>query len=455
MAVANKKLPFTMQDVLKDAWKSNTTNASTNRSGSGHSYSGTTSAGTNTNYARAVQNNQQQAINKAVANQNAQAGQTQGKVNAINTILTGALSSVTPVKKALDTPSGGGGGGGGGSVGGGSYAPVGSGFQASESYIKALEYTNSLLEKLSSGRTSYTDKINQALSDIENFGKFSYDMNKDALFQNALASAMKSGQMAMQDTIGQASALTGGYGSSYAVSAGNQAYNQMLEGAYDQLPDYYQIAMDAYNQELNGLYNKATMYGDLDKTEYDRLVTAYNANRQNTDSIYDREYNEFWNNKNFEEQQRQFSAEMGYKNAKLAQDQANWEKEYALSVEQAKKKDSSKKDIKDIANVITQSANQHGLGSDSPTMDLLTMYANQGYDLDEMLTYLQNVMDKPAYTLGADNQYYDQWGNLNKETPAFTFKEKDKSNSKNDKYEDQFGNEYLRGWLKSRGFSVK
>jgi hypothetical protein len=48
---------------------------------------------------------------------------------------------------------------------------------------------------------------------------------------------MNSGKSAMQDTIGQASALTGGYGSTYATSAGNQAYNAFIEDAYNNLPE--------------------------------------------------------------------------------------------------------------------------------------------------------------------------------------------------------------------------
>ena len=84
------------------------------------------------------------------------------------------------------------------------------------------------------------------MTQIQNREDFEYDVDKDPLFQQALASAMNSGKTAMQDTIGQASALTGGYGSTYATSVGNQAYNAYIEDAYNNLPEYYNMALQAY-----------------------------------------------------------------------------------------------------------------------------------------------------------------------------------------------------------------
>ena len=102
-------------------------------------------------------------------------------------------------------------------------------FQTSTAYQEAMAYTNKLLEQLSSGRTSYTDQIKDLMSQIQNRDDFEYDVSKDTMFQQALSSAMTSGRSAMQDTIGQASALTGGYASTYATSAGNQAYNALRQ----------------------------------------------------------------------------------------------------------------------------------------------------------------------------------------------------------------------------------
>ena len=112
-------------------------------------------------------------------------------------------------------------------------------FQVSDAYTQAMNYTQGLLDKVNSGKTSYTEQLNQLTQNYANKPKFQYDMNTDTLFQNALSSAMGQGKNAMQDAIGQASALTGGYASSSAQAVGNQAYNTFIKGAYDNLPAFY------------------------------------------------------------------------------------------------------------------------------------------------------------------------------------------------------------------------
>lgn len=170
------------------------------------------------------------------------------------------------------------------------WGKINSGFSASSAYYEAKRYTDQLLEKLSSGRTSYTDDVEAMMQKILNREEFEYDVDKDQLFQQALASAMNSGKTAMQDTIGQASALTGGYGSTYATSAGNQAYNAFIEDAYNNLPEYYQMALQAYQMEGEEMYNQLGMFVDADNREYQRTYDAWNANFANTESIYNKEY---------------------------------------------------------------------------------------------------------------------------------------------------------------------
>ena len=170
---------------------------------------------------------------------------------------------------------------------------INSRFSGSSLYEEAYNYTQSLLAKLSSGRTSYTDKVEAMMDKIMNREDFEYDVDSDQLFQQALASAMNSGKSAMQDTIGQASALTGGYGSTYATSAGNQAYNAFIEDAYNNLPEYYQMALQAYQMEGEEMFKELGMYVDADNREYQRTYDAWSANHANTESIYNREYGQW------------------------------------------------------------------------------------------------------------------------------------------------------------------
>lgn len=163
-------------------------------------------------------------------------------------------------------------------------------FSKPASVLQAESFLSDTLGKIQSGRTSYTDDVEAMMYKIMNRDKFEYDVDSDQLFQQALASAMNSGQTAMQDTIGQASALTGGYGSTYATSAGNQAYNAFIEDAYNNLPEYYQMALQAYQMEGEEMYRQLGMFSDADDREFGRTVDAFNATSQYRNQAYNEAY---------------------------------------------------------------------------------------------------------------------------------------------------------------------
>ncbi len=166
-------------------------------------------------------------------------------------------------------------------------------FVVPDEVTKADAWLTNQLATIQSGKTSYSDQVKSMMDEILNREKFSYDVDKDPLFQQALASAMKSGKQAMQDTIGQASALTGGYGSTYATTAGNQSYNAFIEDAYNNLPQYYQMAMEDYQLEGDEMFRKFGLVSELDDKEYNRNVTAYDATYQHRNRAYDEAYNMF------------------------------------------------------------------------------------------------------------------------------------------------------------------
>ena len=166
-------------------------------------------------------------------------------------------------------------------------------FKPSSAYTQAMATVQGILDKINSGKTSYTDQAKGLLDSITNREKFSYDVESDTMFQQYLSSMMQSGQTAMQDTMGQASALTGGYGSSYAQSVGNQAYNQYVQGAYDNLPEYYQMALQQYQMEGEDLYNQYALVSQADAQEYDRLVNSWDMNNTNAQQLYAQDYQRY------------------------------------------------------------------------------------------------------------------------------------------------------------------
>ena len=123
---------------------------------------------------------------------------------------------------------------------------------------------------------SQSDAFKTVMDQILNREKFSYDMNSDALYQQYKDKYIQQGKMAMADTMGQAAAMTGGYGNSYAAAVGNQAYQSSLQQLNDVIPELYQMAYDRYNQEGQDLYNQYGMLSNERTTEYGMWNDGYN-----------------------------------------------------------------------------------------------------------------------------------------------------------------------------------
>jgi hypothetical protein len=129
------------------------------------------------------------------------------------------------------------------------------------------------------GDFSYKNQelLDDILNQRMNREKFSYDLNGDALYQQYKDKYINQGRMAMQDTIGQASAMTGGYGNSYAATAGNQAYQASLQNLNDIVPQLYQMALDQYNQETQDLNDKYSLLSNDRSNEYGMWGDKRNA----------------------------------------------------------------------------------------------------------------------------------------------------------------------------------
>lgn len=105
-------------------------------------------------------------------------------------------------------------------------------------------------------KKTWEEQMKETADQIINRKPFEYDMNADKLYQQYKDAHIQQGKMAMEDTVGQASALTGGYGNSYAVTAGNQAYMGYMKELDNIAPSLYQAAMDRYVAEGDALNEK-------------------------------------------------------------------------------------------------------------------------------------------------------------------------------------------------------
>lgn len=148
--------------------------------------------------------------------------------------------------------------------------------------------------------------LNGYLNDYQNRDKFSYDLNSDALYQQYKDQYMHQGKLAMEDTMGQAAAMTGGYGNSYASTVGNQAYQSYLGKLNDVIPELYQLAYNKYNQDGQDLLNKISLLRGEREDYYTRYNEDYARRSGELDywtnlanSLYERDYTTYTNDETY------------------------------------------------------------------------------------------------------------------------------------------------------------
>lgn len=99
---------------------------------------------------------------------------------------------------------------------------------------------------------------------------FSYNPDADALYNQYKDRYIREGKLAMEDTLGRAAALTGGYGNSYAQTAGQQTYQRYLENLGDVTPELYQLALDRYASQGEALLSQYELMAQREQQDYDR-----------------------------------------------------------------------------------------------------------------------------------------------------------------------------------------
>ena len=163
--------------------------------------------------------------------------------------------------------------------------------------VKKLAEQLSQLEAAKPGAWTggqYGQQMQDALKALQNRKKFSYDVNSDALYQQYKDKYVQQGKQAMQDTMGQAAALTGGYGSTYGQAVGQQQYNAYLQNLNDVVPELYQLALERYNMEGDDLKTQYSLLADQYQQEYGQyrdMLSDWQTDRSFLSGRYDSERN--------------------------------------------------------------------------------------------------------------------------------------------------------------------
>ena len=166
------------------------------------------------------------------------------------------------------------------------YTPSGETEQA------RAEVSRVLAEKPGSYVSGWDKELDALYDEIANRGAFSYDLGTDPVYRQYREQYQSAGRMAMEDTMGRAAALTGGYGSSYGQQAGQQAYNAYLQKLNEVVPELYAQAREQYDREGSALYDRYELVRSRDASDYARYrdrVSDYYAELSDARSAYDAE----------------------------------------------------------------------------------------------------------------------------------------------------------------------
>ena len=145
------------------------------------------------------------------------------------------------------------------------------GYQPSEDVAAARAYRDSVAAMQPGGYSSgFEDQLQALYDQIAGRESFSYDPEEDEMYRRYARLYAAQGAAAMEDTMGQAASLTGGYGSSYAQAAGQQAYDRYLGELAALVPELRQAALAEYRQEGQALTDRYNMLNQQEKAAYDR-----------------------------------------------------------------------------------------------------------------------------------------------------------------------------------------
>ncbi|MZQ97219.1 MAG: hypothetical protein GT601_06055 [Acidaminobacter sp.] len=177
----------------------------------------------------------------------------------------------------------------------------------------------------------YADQIKTMFDQIMNAPAFDPNSIYDTPEYSALESKyQRLGDQAMGNTMGEASAMTGGRLNSWATSAASQAKNSYNQQFTDLIPQMQNNARNAYNSEMSQRMSILDMLQGMDSTEYNRFADdrdfdyGMEQDEQNWDYTMDRDAVE----------DGRYNTEWAYGMSQDELDEAWRQKEWAYKVKQ-------------------------------------------------------------------------------------------------------------------------
>ena len=130
-------------------------------------------------------------------------------------------------------------------------------------------------------QSKYKGQIDNVMGKLDDLGGYDYDPAADTAYQQYKSEYTQKAKLANQNAQANASALTGGYGSSYGTQAGQNA----MAGLSSATNGLYSQALNQYTQKKSDLQSQLTGYQQAEAQDYEKYQTNY-QNWENQRNYY-------------------------------------------------------------------------------------------------------------------------------------------------------------------------
>ena len=150
-------------------------------------------------------------------------------------------------------------------------------------------------------QSKYQGQIDNVMGKLDDLGDFDYDPASDTAYKQYKNEYTQKAKLANQNAQANASAMTGGYGSSYGTQAGQKAYAATMSDLDDVLNGLVSQNRNEYNTKKSGLQQQLSGLQQAEQNDY----TKYQSDLNNWYTDLNYKQNEYNNAYNEEQQNTQ------------------------------------------------------------------------------------------------------------------------------------------------------
>ena len=150
--------------------------------------------------------------------------------------------------------------------------------------------------------SDYTKRIDELIEKALTREDFSYDPANDPMYTQLKDEQTYLGKRAMDDVMGAAASLSGGYANSFAQTAGEHAYQDYMAQLAGSMDDMYKIALSAYDTQTSQMQSQLKELADAEEKAYQRYLDDVSEYTKTLEYYYqkllDEQEQANWNLKN-------------------------------------------------------------------------------------------------------------------------------------------------------------